>query len=269
MRQVRLWVVVFALAVGGIFAVVNCGSDGGGGITGTLTRANTLIDGEAPAVGSTGVISITSLQYASITIGGNISMSEAGGDSFTQNWTAYDAAFTRGDNSITATITSPAGVTGTVSVNLATQTISVDGAASDGTTFVITTVSIPGIADWVVRISGGIPSGTPTATPSTTATPTATPTPEVIPVISTFNAEPDTVNEDQETSVTWTWTYSTAGVPTPSCAITYPTSQTLADPIVSGTAVSINIPSERVYTLTCTNTAGSDTAAKIISAEAP
>jgi len=79
-------------------------------------------------------------------------------------------------------------------------------------------------------------------------------TPPVAPAINTFVATPGSVVSGASTSITWTWTYSNSPSPVPTCSI----DQGIGT-LTSGTARDVTLTAETVFTLTCTNAAGSST----------
>ncbi len=80
----------------------------------------------------------------------------------------------------------------------------------------------------------------------------------VPPQISAFTATPSNVTSGVSTSITWTWSYASAPNPTAACSI---------DPdigsMTSGGSRNVTLTNPKIYTLTCTNSAGSST--KIVS----
>ena len=77
---------------------------------------------------------------------------------------------------------------------------------------------------------------------------------QVAPIIATLTATPNTVDNGVQTAVVWTWTYANTPVPAPTCSL-----DNALGGITNGGMTDITIMSDTTYTLTCTNTAGSDT----------
>jgi len=75
------------------------------------------------------------------------------------------------------------------------------------------------------------------------------------PVLTALTAAPDLVLPNVVTPVTWRWTYANDPVPPPDCLIDQG-----VGPLTSGSLTTVSIPAApTVFTLTCTNPAGSDT----------
>jgi alpha-tubulin suppressor-like RCC1 family protein len=77
----------------------------------------------------------------------------------------------------------------------------------------------------------------------------------VAPELAAFTATPSSVTVGTPTEVTWAWTYDNTPIPVPTCIV---------DPsvgaIATGTATSVNLSADTLFTLACTNAMGSDTA---------
>ncbi len=83
----------------------------------------------------------------------------------------------------------------------------------------------------------------------------------VAPVVASFQVAPSSVTSGEATSVTFSWTYSNVPDPAPTCTI-----DRGVGTLASGDARTVTISADTLYTLTCTNTGGSDTAGKTITA---
>ena len=81
----------------------------------------------------------------------------------------------------------------------------------------------------------------------------------VSPEIVSFSVSPGSVLIGEATEVTWAWTYSNSPTPVPSCNINQGVGV-----VANGESTSINITADTTYALTCTNSAGSDTAQKTV-----
>jgi hypothetical protein len=80
---------------------------------------------------------------------------------------------------------------------------------------------------------------------------TVTVNPAVRPLLATFTAAPSAVVIGTPTMVTWAWTYSNTPNPAPACDI-----DNGVGTVASGTATSVTLFANRVYTITCTNAGG-------------
>ena len=81
----------------------------------------------------------------------------------------------------------------------------------------------------------------------------------VAPDIASFSATPDVISTGTPSAITWNWTYSNNPTPTPTCTIDHE-----VGPVENGTVTSIAIGAATTYRLTCTNSAGSDSADTLI-----
>jgi hypothetical protein len=77
----------------------------------------------------------------------------------------------------------------------------------------------------------------------------------VAPVMGPLVATPASVPAGTPTNVTWTWTYSNQPTPSPSCSIDQGVGI-----LTSGTTTRVTLSADTVFTVTCTNSAGSATA---------
>jgi hypothetical protein len=102
-------------------------------------------------------------------------------------------------------------------------------------------------ADTTFTLSCASPGGTARRSVTIVATPPRA------PVLSTFVATPGTVVPGTSTSITWSWTYSNAPDPAPTCSI----DQGIGT-ITSGTARNVTLTADTVFVLTCQNGGGSD-----------
>ena len=75
------------------------------------------------------------------------------------------------------------------------------------------------------------------------------------PVIAELRATPSSVVSGSATDVTWVWSYANTPAPTPTCTIDHDVGT-----VTSGKATSVNLTDNTTFTLTCTNSAGSDEA---------
>ncbi|MBN2497380.1 MAG: hypothetical protein JXR96_22505 [Deltaproteobacteria bacterium] len=80
-------------------------------------------------------------------------------------------------------------------------------------------------------------------------------TESIAPEIATFTATPSSVPMDEATVVTWEWTYANAPAPAPSCEI-----DGGVGALANGATTSVTLAADTVFSLTCTNAAGSDSA---------
>jgi hypothetical protein len=76
----------------------------------------------------------------------------------------------------------------------------------------------------------------------------------VAPVIATFTATPSSVVANTPTDITWTWTYANTPTPSPTCTIDQGVGA-----VASGDFTRVTLSSDTVFTLTCTNSAGTHT----------
>ena len=106
---------------------------------------------------------------------------------------------------------------------------------TDNTTFTLTCINSAGSDEATVEIA---------------TTPAAVP-----PAIDSLSASPNHVISGQATNVAWSWSYSNAPTPTPTCTIDQGVGT-----LTSGTTTSVNLTDNTTFTLTCTNSAGSDEA---------
>lgn len=81
----------------------------------------------------------------------------------------------------------------------------------------------------------------------------------VAPVITTFNATPESVVAGVPTEVTWTWAFANAPSPTPTCTL-----DNGVGAVSSGSITTVTLAAPTSFTLTCTNSAGSVSATKVI-----
>ncbi len=77
----------------------------------------------------------------------------------------------------------------------------------------------------------------------------------VAPVIATFTATPSSLVYGRTTSVTWSWAYTAAPSPAPTCRV-----DGGVGTVTSGGSTMVTLAVGTTFTLTCTNAAGSDTA---------
>jgi hypothetical protein len=85
----------------------------------------------------------------------------------------------------------------------------------------------------------------------------------VAPDLATFTTTPSTVVANTATNVTFNWTYTGTPTPAPTCTI-----DNGINTITQGQTKSVNIAANTTYTLTCTNSAGTDTRTATINAQA-
>lgn len=78
--------------------------------------------------------------------------------------------------------------------------------------------------------------------------------PPAAPLIATFTATPGTIPSGAATSVTWSWTYSNAPSPAPTCMIDG------IGTVTQGMQTSLTQTASRVYRLRCANSQGAGTA---------
>lgn len=83
------------------------------------------------------------------------------------------------------------------------------------------------------------------------------------PVLASFSASPSTVTANVPTSVTWAWSYSAVPVPNVTCSI-----DNGVGPVTIGASSGVTLASgvAVAFTVSCTNSAGSDTARATVSA---
>lgn len=99
-----------------------------------------------------------------------------------------------------------------------------------------------------------------TDTETVTITTVAAP---VAPDIATFTTNPATIVADTATDVTFNWTYN--GTPTPAAACSIDNG---IGAITQGATRNLNLAANTTYTLTCTNSAGTDTLTRTIVVQA-
>lgn len=80
----------------------------------------------------------------------------------------------------------------------------------------------------------------------------------VAPDLVTFTATPDLVPRGATATVAWNWTYAAAPVPTPTCTV-----GDLGE-VTPGAGTPITLAADTTFTLSCQNTAGSDTAEVVV-----
>lgn len=117
-------------------------------------------------------------------------------------------------------------------------------------------ITLPGTTELVLTCMNSEGMDTETVTITTVAAPVA-------PNIATFTTNPTTVVANTATNVTFDWTYNGTPTPAATCEI-----DNGVGAITQGEAKSIDIAANTTYTLTCTNTAGSDTQTATIMAQA-
>lgn len=83
--------------------------------------------------------------------------------------------------------------------------------------------------------------------------------PPVAPSLASFAASPAEVPSGRPTRLTWTWTFDGAPVPSPTCTI-----DGGVGGVESGGGTSVTLTADTTFTLTCTNTAGTDTASTTV-----
>lgn len=91
--------------------------------------------------------------------------------------------------------------------------------------------------------------------PTSTSPPTTTDMPAGAPVLASFTATPMAVPAGLPAQVTWAWTFAGEPQPAPTCEI-----DNGVGALASGDATSVTLAADTIFTLTCTNTAGSDSA---------
>ncbi|MFN0248139.1 MAG: hypothetical protein ACKV2T_14710 [Kofleriaceae bacterium] len=79
---------------------------------------------------------------------------------------------------------------------------------------------------------------------------------QVAPDIAMFSADPGAVTANTDTTVTWNWNYNGTPVPAAACEL-----DNGIGAMTNGGTSTVNLAVDTMYTLTCTNTVGSDTAA--------
>jgi hypothetical protein len=84
----------------------------------------------------------------------------------------------------------------------------------------------------------------------------------VAPEIAMFRATPMVVPADLPAQVTWSWTYANAPSPAPTCTIDNDVGE-----VASDSSTSVTLGEDTVFTLTCTNDAGSDSAEATVTVE--
>jgi hypothetical protein len=84
------------------------------------------------------------------------------------------------------------------------------------------------------------------------------------PSLATFTATPSAVTTGLPSQVTWAWTFADPPALAPTCAI-----DNGVGPLASGDATSVTLDADTVFTLTCTNDAGSDTAQATVTVGTP
>ncbi len=87
---------------------------------------------------------------------------------------------------------------------------------------------------------------------------------DIAPSISTFTSTPDALPEGSARVVSWNWTFADAPSPAVVCSI----DNTIGS-MVNGGSSTLTLSQQTTYTLTCTNSIGSDTATTVITVEAP
>ena len=117
-----------------------------------------------------------------------------------------------------------------------------------------TSVTLTGSTTFTLTCSNSAGSDEATVEISTTQAPVA-------PAIESFSTSPQAVTEGQATNVTWVWSYANTPTPAPSCTIDHGVGT-----ITSGKATSVTLTGSTTFTLTCSNSAGSDEATVEISA---
>jgi len=83
----------------------------------------------------------------------------------------------------------------------------------------------------------------------------------VAPIIGTFAVTPSAVTMGVATNLTWTWTYTNSPSPAPVCTI-----NNGVGTVTSGAVTNMTLATDTDFTLTCTNSAGNDTAQAMVSA---
>lgn len=124
------------------------------------------------------------------------------------------------------------------------------------TSGVAKSVTLPATTQLVLTCTNSEGSDTETVTISTVAAPVA-------PNIATFTTNPTTVVANTATMVTFDWTYNGTPTPAPACTIDNGIGAT-----TPGQMKSVTIAANTTYTLTCTNSAGTDTRTTVINAQA-
>jgi hypothetical protein len=127
------------------------------------------------------------------------------------------------------------------------------GAVTNG---VAKNITLPSTTQLVLTCTNSEGTDTENVTISTVAAPVA-------PVLATFTTNPTTVVENTATMVTFNWTYTGTPTPAPSCSL-----DNGLGAITQGGMKSVNIAANTTYTLTCTNSAGTDTRTATINAQA-
>lgn len=127
------------------------------------------------------------------------------------------------------------------------------GAVTSG---VAKSVTLPSTTQLVLTCTNSEGSDTQDVTITTVAAPVA-------PDIATFTTNPATVVENTATMVAFDWTYTGTPTPAPSCSI-----DNGIGAITQGQMKSVNIAANTTYTLTCMNSAGTDTQTATINAQA-
>lgn len=137
-----------------------------------------------------------------------------------------------------------------------TPTCMLDHGIGAVTSGVAKNVTLPTTTQLVLTCTNTEGTDTENVTITTVAAPVA-------PDIATFTTNPTTVVENTATMVTFNWTYTGTPTPAPSCSL-----DNGLGAITQGGMKSVNIAANTTYTLTCTNSAGTDTQTATINAQA-
>ena len=210
--------------------------------------------------GTTSRISITSDTTYTLTCSNN-----AGGDTaqaivsvVAASFAPVIAAFTAMPSSVVAGVTTDVTWSWTYSnVPAPTPVCAINQGLGTVTSGAVKAISLTTSRTYTLTCTNSAGSDTAQKTISVTAAPVA-------PSIATFAATPSSVTTDTATDVAWSWTYSNSPTPAPSCVIDQDVGT-----ITNGTTTSVTLAAEQTYVLTCSNSAGSDTAQTTISVHPP
>ncbi len=135
-----------------------------------------------------------------------------------------------------------------------TPTCSIDHGVGTVESGSFTSVNLTADSVFTLTCSNAAGQGTAQVTVAATAA----------PVIASFTASPASVSSGVDTSVAFTWSYSGTPSPTPSCTIDQGVGQ-----VTIGASRTLNLTADTLYTLTCRNIAGTNTAQTTITVGVP
>lgn len=136
-------------------------------------------------------------------------------------------------------------------VPTSTPTCTIDNGVGAATSGATTDVTLTAATTYTLTCTSAEGTGT--------ATTTLEVRPQVAPVVGTVTLGPDTVLTGSPTAVSFSWTYANAPVPAPTCTIS-----SGVGAISNGGVTTVNLTADTAFTVTCTNSAGSGSATKVL-----